>query len=402
MFLGMRRRIAVGLVLLVAAALGINYLRPIPEVTASSSLPAQKTTPGTPPLLPWPSAGSAAVGVSGLGKLADSGNEAPLPAASVAKVMTAVVVMNDKPFPLGQTGGSITITDLDVQAYENDRAQGQSVVAVQVGEVLSEYQALQALLIPSGNNIAEALARWDAGSVPAFVDRMNQRARSLGLSRTSFADPAGFSAQTVSTPTDLLSLGMAAMTDPVLAQIVREPQAKLPVAGVVYNVDGALGQDGINGIKTGSGLAQGANFLFAAEILIGGHPVTIFGCVMGQPTLQKAFDIARALIRAMQPALSVRTELLRHQTVGSYDTPWGWHSDVLSVSDLALVEWPGMVLRETMQARTLNVDKPLDAGTSAGSLHVVLGDYDLDVALVTATVMYPPGRFWRLTRLPNL
>jgi len=402
MFLGMRRRIAVGLVLLVAAALGINYLRPIPEVTASSSLPAQKTTPGTPPLLPWPSAGSAAVGVSGLGKLADSGNEAPLPAASVAKVMTAVVVMNDKPFPLGQTGGSITITDLDVQAYENDRAQGQSVVAVQAGEVLSEYQALQALLIPSGNNIAEALARWDAGSVPAFVDRMNQRARSLGLSRTSFADPAGFSAQTVSTPTDLLSLGMAAMTDPVLAQIVREPQAKLPVAGVVYNVDGALGQDGINGIKTGSGLAQGANFLFAAEILIGGHPVTIFGCVMGQPTLQKAFDIARALIRAMQPALSVRTELLRHQTVGSYDTPWGWHSDVLSVSDLALVEWPGMVLRETMQARTLNVDKPLDAGTSAGSLHVVLGDYDLDVALVTATVMYPPGRFWRLTRLPNL
>ncbi len=402
MFLGMRRRIAVGLVLLVAAALGINYLRPIPEVTASSSLPAQKTTPGTPPLLPWPSAGSAAVGVSGLGKLADSGNEAPLPAASVAKVMTAVVVMNDKPFPLGQTGGSITITDLDVQAYENDRAQGQSVVAVQAGEVLSEYQAVQALLIPSGNNIAEALARWDAGSVPAFVDRMNQRARSLGLSRTSFADPAGFSAQTVSTPTDLLSLGMAAMTDPVLAQIVREPQAKLPVAGVVYNVDGALGQDGINGIKTGSGLAQGANFLFAAEILIGGHPVTIFGCVMGQPTLQKAFDIARALIRAMQPALSVRTELLRHQTVGSYDTPWGWHSDVLSVSDLALVEWPGMVLRETMQARTLNVDKPLDAGTSAGSLHVVLGDYDLDVALVTATVMYPPGRFWRLTRLPNL
>ena len=402
MFLGMRRWIALGLVVLVAAALGINYFRPIPPVTASASVPGEKTTPGTPPLLPWPSAGSAAVGVSGLGKLADSGNESPLPTASVAKVMTAMVVMHDRPFSLGQTGGSITITDLDVQAYQNDKAQQQSVVAVQAGEDLTEYQALQALLIPSGNNIAETLARWDAGSVPAFIDRMNQRARSLGLSRTSFADPAGSSAQTVSTPTDLLSLGMAAMTDPVLAQIVREPQAKLPVAGVVYNVDGALGQDGINGIKTGSGLAQGANFLFAAEILIGGHPVTIYGCVMGQPTLQDAFDIARALIRAIEPALTVRTELYRHQTVGSYDTAWGWHSDVISVSDLALVEWPGMVLRETLQARTLNVDKPLDPGTPAGSLHVVLGDYDLDIALVTATVIYPPGRFWRLTRLPNL
>ena len=398
----MRRRIAVGFVVLVAAAMGINYLRPIPEVTASASVPAQKTTLGTPPILPWPTVGSAVVGVSGLGKLADSGNESPLPAASVAKVMTAVVVMHDKPFPLGQTGGSITITDLDVQAYQNDKAQEQSVVAVQAGEVLSEYQALQGMLIPSGNNIAETLARWDAGSVPAFVDRMNQRARSLGLTKTSFADPAGSSAQTVSTPTDLLALGMAAMTDPVLAQIVREPQAKLPVAGVVYNVDGALGKDGINGIKTGSGLAQGANFLFSAEVIIGGHPVTIFGCVMGQPTLQIAFDVARSLIRVIQPALTVRTELLRHQAVGSYDTEWGWHSDVISVSDLNLVEWPGMVLRQTLQAKTLNVDKPLAAGTSAGSLHVVLGDYDLDVALVTATVIYPPGRFWRLTRLPNL
>ena len=398
----MRGRIALGLVLLVAAALGVNYLRPIPPVTATSGVAAQKTIAGTPPLLPWPSAGSGAVGVSGLGKLADSGNETPLPTASVAKVMTATVILHDKPFPLGQTGGSITITDVDVQAYQNDRAQQQSVVAVQLDEVISEYQALQAMLIPSGNNIAETLARWDAGSVPAFVDRMNQRARAMGLTKTMFADPAGASVQSVSTPSDLLALGMVAITDPVFAQIVREPQAKLPVAGVVYNVDGALGQDGINGIKTGSGLAQGANFLFSAELLIGGHPVTIFGCVMGQPTLQKAFDIARGLIRAMQPALTVRTELARHETVGSYDTPWGWHSDVISVSDLSLVEWPGMILRESLQAKTLTVDKPLDPGTPAGSLHVVLGDYDLDVSLITATVIYPPGRFWRLTRLPNL
>jgi serine-type D-Ala-D-Ala carboxypeptidase (penicillin-binding protein 5/6) len=402
MVLGMRRRIALGLVVLVAAALGINYLRPIPPVTAASTVPSQRITPGTPPALPWPSAGSAAVAVSGLGKLADSGNESVLPTASVAKVMTALVVMDDKPFPLGQTGGSITITEVDVQAYQSDRAQGQSFVAVQTGEVLSEYQALQAMLIPSGNNIAETLARWDAGTVPAFVDRMNTRARALGLTKSKFADPAGVDVGTVSTASDLMALGMVAMTNPVLAQIVREPQATLPVAGVVYNVDAALGKDGINGIKTGSGLAQGANFLFAAELLIAGHPVTIYGCVMGQPTLQVAFDTARALIRAMKPALMVRTELLRHQAVGSYDTAWGWHSAVISTSELDLVEWPGMVLRETLQGRTLNVDQPLDPGTAAGSLHVVLGDYDLDVPVVTADVMYPPGRFWRLTRLPNL
>jgi D-alanyl-D-alanine carboxypeptidase (penicillin-binding protein 5/6) len=397
-----RGRILLGLAVLVAAALGLNYLRPVPAVAATSSVTAQKTIPGTPPLLPWPKTGAGAVGVSGLGKLADSGNEAQIPTASVAKVMTALVILHDKPMLLGQTGGTITITDLDVQAYQADLQQKQSVVEVRSGEVLTEYQALQGMLVPSGNNIAETLARWDAGSVPAFVDRMNQRAKLLGLTKSAFADPAGVSVQTTSTPSDLLALGMVAMTDRVFAQIVALPQVTLPVAGVKYNVNGALGQDGIVGIKTGSGLAEGANFLFAASVTISGHVVTIFGCVMGLPTLTAAFDSARALVRAVQPALTVRQELARNEAVGGYDTPWGDHSDVVSTLDLPLVEWPGMILRERLDGRTLTIDKPLDPGSPAGSLHMVLGDYDLDIPVVTAGPLYPPGRFWRLTRLPNL
>ena len=186
----MRGRILLGLAVLLAAALGLNYLRPVPAVAATSSVVSQKTIAGSPPALPWPSTGSAAVGVSGLGKVADSGNETQIPTASVAKVMTALVVMHDKPLGLGQTGPSITVTDEDVQAYQTDLQQKQSVVAVQAGEVLTQYQALQAMLIPSGNNIAELLARWDAGSVQAFIDRMNERARSLGLTKSKFADPA--------------------------------------------------------------------------------------------------------------------------------------------------------------------------------------------------------------------
>src|SRR6202022_3063452 len=130
------------------------------------------------------------------------------------------------------------------------------------GETLTELEALEALLIPSANNIAETLARWDAGTVAAFVTKMNQHAADLHLAHTTFADPAGVSLQTVSTPSDLLLLGMAAMKDGVLAQIVGLPQATLPVAGTVYNVNAALGQSGIIGIKTGSGLNVGAHLLF--------------------------------------------------------------------------------------------------------------------------------------------
>jgi hypothetical protein len=58
-----------------------------------------------------------------------------------------------------------------------------------------------------------------------------------------------------------------------------------------------------------------------------------------------------------------------------------------------------MVLRQHFETRSIVVDKPLPASTQEGTVHMVLGDYKLDVPLVTADALYPPGRLWRLTRL---
>ena len=313
--------------------------------------------------------------------------------------MTAIVILADKPLAKGETGPDLIITDEDVATYKRDKAGGQSVVQVIAGEHLSEFDALQALLIPSGNNIAETLARWDAGSVSAFVDKMNQRAATLHLTETTFADAAGVSTQTVSTPTDMVAMGMAAMQQEVLAQIVNEAQTALPVAGIVYNVNAALGQSGIVGIKTGSGLDSGANFLFAAAATIDGQPLTLLGGVMGQPTLDAAFTEAKALIGAMQAALSVDKVIARNDVVGAYRTDWGSSADLLATADVTLVEWPGMILRRQIEAKALNFDGPVQGGASAGKLHVVLGDQQVDVPLVTAGTLDPPGIIWRLLRI---
>ncbi len=144
--------------------------------------------------------------------------------------MTALVVVTDKPLARDQLGPDLIMTDQDVATYSADAADQQSVVPVTLGEHLNEFEALEAMLIPSGNNIAETLARWDAGTVPAFVTKMNQRAMALHLEHTTFADPAGVSIQTVSTPTDLMALGMAAFKQDVIAEIVSLPQTTLPVA----------------------------------------------------------------------------------------------------------------------------------------------------------------------------
>ena len=395
----MRVRVGVALLLIVVAAAAVNYLRPIPAVAPVHLLRASYIVPGTAPALPWPSRGSAAVAASGLGFIASAGNEQAIPAASVTKVMTALVLLTDKPLPQGQSGPTITMTDADVQSYQTDFAQKQSTVKVEAGEQLTEQQLLQGMLIPSANNLAETAARWDAGSTDAFVAKMNARATTLRMTHTKFADVSGASASSVSTPTDLLVLGMAAMKDQAFAEIVAMPQVNLPVAGTVYNVNGILGQSGIIGVKTGSGLDTGANFLFAATVTVDGRQIVVHGCVMGQPTLDIAFTSARKLIEATSAALHVRRVIGHNQSVATYTTPWGNQTDLVSQDDVDLVEWPGMVLRQHLDSQPLVIDHALPSSTREGSEHVVLGDYDLDVPLVTADPLYPPGRLWRLTRI---
>lgn len=393
-------RLGALLLLIVAAAGVFNYLRPIPATSPSALLPSTDSVPGTPPALPWPSHGSGAIAVSGLGMIATSGNEQAIPAASVTKVMTALVLLEDKPLKKGETGPIITLTDADVASYRADLSGNQSTVPVQSGEQLSELEALEGMLIPSANNLAETLARWDAGSISTFVDKMNARAASLHLAHTKFADVSGASPDTVSTPSDLVALGMTALrTQDVIAQVVSMGQVDLPVAGTVYNVDGVLGQSGIFGIKTGSGLNSGANFLFAANASVDGRTIAVYGCVMGQPTLDAAFSAAKTLIGAVASQLHVRRVITRNQSIATYVTAWGEQTDLLSTVDVDLAEWPGMVLRQRLDASSIVIDHPIAPGTREGTEHLVLADYSIDVPLVTADQLYPPGRFWRLTRV---
>src|SRR5215831_15686379 len=104
--------------------------------------------------------------------------------------MTAYLVLSDHPLPAGGPGPAITVTAADVTAYDSDQRQGQSVVRVVAGEKLTERQALEAMLIPSGNNIAALLARWDAGPDRAFVAKMNRRRARSGCAGRGTRTPA--------------------------------------------------------------------------------------------------------------------------------------------------------------------------------------------------------------------
>ncbi|MDQ6711034.1 MAG: hypothetical protein M3Z11_10825 [Candidatus Dormibacteraeota bacterium] len=383
--------------LLILILVLVQLLRPIPSVGPTPLQPVSHQLGPTPPDLPWPTTGSAAVAVEGLGMIGAHGPQTPQPLASTVKMMTALVILEDHPLALAQQGPTILIGADDVATYQRERDQGQSVFPVQAAEQLSEYQALQALLIPSGNNVAELLATWDGGSLSAFVGKMNVRAMSAGLSQTKYTDASGFSPDSVGTPADLIKLAQLAMANPVFAEIVKQPEATLPVAGRVFNVDAALGQEGIIGVKTGSSPQAGACFVFAADVSADNQAARVYGVVMGLPTLDEAFTRSTGLVHAVVPGLHNRSIISTLQVIAEYSAPWGDQSTMFVERDVNWVVYDGMAQHETTDLKPLK--PPVASGTFVGSVTVQVGDRKTTIPLRTNGGIFEPDIFWRLTRL---
>ena len=223
--------------------------------------------------------------------------------------MTAYLTLERYPLSGARDGFTITVTQ--AQAVAED-AQDQSVVAVGAGEQLTERQLLEALLIPSGNNIAQMLATQVAGSETGFLAEMNAEARALGMDHTIYTDPSGFDPSTVSTAADQLRVFQSAMRFPVFRQIVSMASVTLPVAGTVANFNPLIAE-GYAG-KTGSDSAAGGCLAFFTHVRVSGRLQSAVGVVMGQGQgndtsmlLAAAGAAAQQLVQSVAPATSVRT-----------------------------------------------------------------------------------------------
>jgi serine-type D-Ala-D-Ala carboxypeptidase (penicillin-binding protein 5/6) len=229
----------------------------------------------------WPRRGQGAY-VLGNGRPAVSPNQQPVPIASVAKVMTAYLVLEHHSLRAGDSGRRFVVGQRDVVGTEARRRGGQSVVAVRAGEQLTERDALMAILLPSANNVAVLVARQVSGSVASFVAEMNQTAHALGMSQTTYTDPSGYDDGTVSTALDQLRLARVVAKDKTLAAMMATRSYWLPVAGQVNNTNTLLGQDGFVGMKTGSDQAAGGCLMFRVVWHTASGNRSLIGVVLGQ------------------------------------------------------------------------------------------------------------------------
>jgi D-alanyl-D-alanine carboxypeptidase (penicillin-binding protein 5/6) len=317
----------------------------VPKVQLTALVKSTTVVPGTLGPIAWPTTGQGAVAVLGSGLMAASPNQPIVPIASLTKMMTAYVILHDHPLRVGESGPSLTMTASDVAEWVYADSTDESNVGIKKGEVLSEYQLLEALLIPSADNVAVKLAEWDAGSVPAFVAKMNATARKLGLASTSYADSSGVNPHSQSDASDQAVLAAMLMSNPVVRTIVREPSVPFQVNGTVWNFNPALGTDGIIGVKSGYTSQAKACLATAAFRDIGGKNALVVAVSLGQPfSLISAAHADEALLDSATPKLELwrptfsKTELAQ-VIQGTSITPLA-----LARKVPAVVAWPGLQL----------------------------------------------------------
>lgn len=390
---------ALVLIFAIAAVVWRVATEATPRLTIHRTLAAYVRFPGRPPVLAWPREGQAAVEVEGVGGFGTSGTSAPVPIASVAKVMTAYLTLLEHPLAVGKEGFVMTVTPTDSEEEERREALGESVLPVRVGERITERQALEALLLPSANNIAAMLAVHEAGGLAAFVDRMNDAAKRLDMSSTTYTDPSGFDPQTVSTAADQLKLARVAMRDPVFASLVSEPSAHLPLAGIVANYNGLVGEDGYVGVKTGSDRAAGGCLVFAKRVVVSGRALTVLGVVLGQregSLIDAALTSARRLGDSAAGALRAQVVVPAGASVLSVTSVGGHRTVAVTNSALSKVGWAGLALPVEMSRRPAMTR--LKAGETLGSV-TVRGTGTATTEAVAKSSLGAPSLGWRLRHL---
>jgi len=386
-------------VVILIAFVAVQLLRPIPSPSVQPVTTASYRIPGTLSSFPWPSQGQSALAVEGIGLVGHAGSTRPQPIASLAKMMTAYLVLKAHPLAPGQSGPTFTMTASDVALYQRDKNAGDSVVPVQLGEQLTERQLLEGLLLPSGDNIANMLAQWVAGSESAFVTEMNQEAKKLGMTNTYYADSSGVSPATVSTAVDQTVIAEHDMAIPTFRHIVRMPQVILPVGGIQYNVNYDLGQSGIIGVKTGSTNEAGGCYVAAAYRQVGTHRLLVIATVLGQggvQELQTALDAGKTMLNASTSVLTTQTVLAAGRSTARVTT--AWHAPVMGTArqSVSFIAWPGMTVHFKFSPRPL--PKTLSNGTEVGTLAVVSGSQVAHVKVELTQSVAAPSFKWRLTR----
>ncbi|WP_341995314.1 D-alanyl-D-alanine carboxypeptidase [Microbacterium sp. LWH7-1.2] len=352
-----------------------------------------------------PSTGASAIAVAGgddylgadaSGIWATSGTGEPRSIASIAKVITALVILDRHPLAdASDPGPTITFSKADHDLYDQYYVRGATIAAMPTGSSMSLHDAIATMLIPSASNYAEAVSTWAFGSQGAFRGAAQRWLAANGLTGTTFVEPTGLDARNTSTPADLIALGKLAAANPTIASIAATSSLSLPGPGRIVNTNDLLGSNGITGLKTGN-LGEGTyNLLFTASVPVGtAQPLSVTGVVLGGFTRANVNHDVMALIDSIRAGFHEVPVAKRDQPVGTVTTPWGSAAQIV-VSDYATIfTWSDTPIAVEM---TTTTPKTYRDGEEVGSITWTAGPNTVTVPIEIDGTIVPPTDSWRLT-----
>lgn len=179
--------------------------------------------------------------------------------ASTQKLVTALVIVES-----GNLDKPVTVLSSDLRVEP-------TVLGLRAGETYTRRHLLYAFLIKSCNDVANVLARDNAGSVSAFAAKMNARMRALGCQNSNFRNPHGLTAPgQYSTAHDMARVAMAAYRNPVIRDAVRRPSytfrrnnGQIVTLQSTNHLLGVMPE--CNGMKTGYTVAAGRCLISTAS-----------------------------------------------------------------------------------------------------------------------------------------
>ncbi|WP_406069081.1 D-alanyl-D-alanine carboxypeptidase [Streptomyces sp. NBC_01020] len=380
----------------------VQAVRPLPDPSLTLTAAPSYSFGGSKVTLPWPSEGQGKISVAGLGTVDGFGDEKPVPIASMAKSMTAYLILQDHPMKPGAKGASIPVDATAEKEGHYDKTGGESTLnTIKKGDVLSEKDALSAIMIPSANNVARLLARWDSGSEAVFVKKMNDTAKKVGMTNTKYTDPSGLTASTVSTAADQVKLGQELVKIPALMDITKLPSWTDPSGKTWGNYNRLVPYNGAIGMKTGSTTNAGASLLFAAEQKVGGTTQYIVGAILSQhktPIIDTVNAVSKTALLATESALTSRNVVKKGEVVGYVDDGLGGQTPVVATRDFEAAGWAGLKV-DIKIGNSKTIPHSAKAGTVVGQLTVGSGPGKVSAPVALQKDLPEPGFGAKLTRV---
>jgi D-alanyl-D-alanine carboxypeptidase (penicillin-binding protein 5/6) len=392
-----RRRVTVfgslGLVLATAFYLPMSLLAPLEQITPSLISVAAPDNPAVE--LAWPGNGSAAIGAVGFpGVLAQSSDTSVRPIASITKVITSLVVLQEKPLAPDESGPVITMTQRDVDGYHRQISRNGSAEPVAAGIDFTQRQLLDIVLIASANNYAETMARWAFGTEDAFLVAARTWLDAHGLTGIVLYDATGLDPRNASNPADLIELGKIALAHPVISAIVSSATAIVPYVGMIENTNTLLGWNGVDGIKTGTVELDDVCLLFATTLTVGTRTIDLIGVVLGSPSHTELDSAVRQLLTTAMQGFRDVPLVTAGEKFGTYSSDWEDDSTAVAATSASIVVWAGVPVTVSVQMEPISTGA---VGQTVGTVTYTADSATTTVPLTLNDSLEDPGPWWRLT-----